>query len=66
MIDVYINDERHALPEGTTLAEVVAQFATAVATVAAVNETFVPRGSHASRVLAAGDRVELLAPMEGG
>ncbi|MCK9563148.1 MAG: sulfur carrier protein ThiS [Bacteroidales bacterium] len=66
MIEIFINDHNQPLPEGATLAELIAQFATDVGTVAAVNGTFVPRSHHASHLLQSGDRVELLAPMEGG
>lgn len=37
---------------------------TVVAT--AVNEGFVPAGARASRQLSEGDRIEVLAPMQGG
>jgi thiamine biosynthesis protein ThiS len=32
----------------------------------AVNEEFVPKGAYARIRLAAGDRIELVVPMEGG
>ncbi len=32
----------------------------------AVNQVFIPRSEHATHALAAGDRVELVAPMQGG
>ncbi len=65
-MEIRINDQNHQLPEGTTLAELIRRFASHDATVAAVNDTFVPRGLHHSHVLTDGDRVELLSPMEGG
>jgi sulfur carrier protein len=37
---------------------------TVVAT--AVNENFVPAGARSARALADGDRIEVLAPMQGG
>lgn len=66
MIEITVNDRVHELPPGATLAALIATLATDSATVAAVNEIFVPRSRHAQHVLQPGDRVELLAPMEGG
>ena len=66
MIEITVNGERHAIQLDTTLASVIAQLAQPDATVAAVNEVFVPRSRHSEHVLESGDRVELLAPMEGG
>jgi sulfur carrier protein len=53
--------------QAATLAELVARqgFAeTAVAT--AVNGAFVPRGARAATLLTAGDKVEIVAPRQGG
>jgi sulfur carrier protein len=53
--------------EACTLAELVAGrglSATAVAT--AVNGAFVPREARAATQLASGDRVEIVAPRQGG
>ena len=53
--------------QAVTLAELVAGqgFAeTAVAT--AVNGAFVPRGARAATLLTAGDKVEIVAPRQGG
>ena len=50
-----------------TLADALAELGYADAQVAtAVNEEFVPRGARAVRALAAGDRVEVVAPRQGG
>lgn len=49
------------------LAEALAELGYADAVVAtAVNEAFVPAGMRAQTVLADGDRLEVLAPMQGG
>jgi sulfur carrier protein len=66
MIEIVVNDQTQLLTEGTTLAQLIEQLTPASGTVAAVNETFVPRSRRAGHVLQARDRVELLAPMEGG
>jgi sulfur carrier protein len=65
-IAILLNGEP-AETQAITLAELVAGqgFAeTAVAT--AVNGAFVPRGARAATLLAAGDRVEIVAPRQGG
>jgi sulfur carrier protein len=48
------------------VADLLRQLAADEAVVVAVNEQFVPRNLHREQLLQAGDRVELLAPMEGG
>ena len=52
---------------GQTLADIVDEMGLADAKVAtAVNEDFVPASARADTVLSEGDRVELVAPMQGG
>jgi sulfur carrier protein len=52
---------------GSTLEELLRELALAEARVAtAVNGEFVPAAARAQRRLAEGDRVEVLAPMQGG
>ena len=63
---ILLNGER-IVTEARTLAELVAGqgfAATAVAT--AVNGDFVPREARAATQLAGGDRVEIVAPRQGG
>lgn len=53
--------------EAATLADLLAEIGKAEDKVAtAVNETFVAAGQRASRTLAEGDRVEIVAPRQGG
>jgi len=66
MIEIFVNDQGHRLPAGTTVAELITRIAPHPDIVAAVNGTFVPRSRHAGQHLQTGDRVELLSPMEGG
>lgn len=66
MIEVTINGDSHTVQANTSLAKVIATLAQTDATVAAVNEVFVPRSRHSEHILQSGDCVELLAPMEGG
>jgi sulfur carrier protein len=68
-LTVLINGERRQLPEGATVVDAV-QAAGAPAdgrgVAAAVDGQVVPRGSWASRELAAEDRVEVLQAVQGG
>lgn len=51
----------------TTLADLLAELGKAQAKVAtAVNEQFVPAGLRAAQALNKGDRVEIVAPRQGG
>jgi sulfur carrier protein len=64
---VSVNGERRELPEGATLAEVVAELTAAPSGVAAaLNEAVVPRGGWAAERLREGDRVEVLTAVQGG
>lgn len=52
---------------GSTLADALAEKGYAEAQVAtAVNEQFVPKAQRPTRKLAEGDRVEIVAPRQGG
>ncbi|MEM6486770.1 MAG: sulfur carrier protein ThiS [Pseudomonadota bacterium] len=53
--------------QATDIAALLSELGYADAPVAtALNETFVPAGSRAATALAAGDRIEILAPRQGG
>jgi sulfur carrier protein len=63
---IEINGEPHDIA-ATTLAEALEELGMGEARVAtAVNGLFVPAGARAETVLAPGDRVEVLAAMQGG
>ena len=67
LITVLLDGEPHALPEGSTVAALVASLDHEPAGVTtAVNGEFVPRGRRADRVLQAGDVVLLFQPIVGG
>jgi len=67
LITVLLDGEPHALPEGSTLAALVASLGHEPAAVTtAVNGEFVPRARRAGRVLQAGDVVLLFQPIVGG
>jgi sulfur carrier protein len=66
-VEVKLNGEPRELPEGTTVAQAVAQLtvlSTGIA--AAVNGAVVPRGSWAATLLRAGDQVEVVTAVQGG
>jgi len=67
VIDVTVNGESRRLDTGTTVAALLAQMALAGKRVAVEkNGEIVPKGRHADTVLAAGDRLEIVAAVGGG
>ena len=63
---VIVNNEPREI-RGRTLADLLEELGFAGTVVAtAVNGQFAPAGSRAERELAEGDRIEVLAPMQGG
>jgi sulfur carrier protein len=66
-VEVKLNGEPRELPEGTTVAQAVAEL-TALRTgvAAAVNGDVIPRGSWAATLLRAGDQVEVVTAVQGG
>ncbi len=66
-VQVKLNGEPRDLPDGSTIAQAVAELTTAPTGVAAaVNGDVVPRGSWASTVLRDGDQVEVVTAVQGG
>jgi len=66
-VEVKLNGEPREVPDGTTVAQAVAEL-TALATgiAAAVNGDVIPRGSWAATLLRAGDQVEVVTAVQGG
>ena len=63
---ITVNSETKEI-RSTTLADALAELGYGEQQVAtAVNERFVPRGARGALALAAGDRVEIVAPRQGG
>jgi len=63
---INVNGERHEV-SATALDAVLDELGYGGAKVAtAVNETFVPAGARAQTTLADGDRLEIVAPRQGG
>jgi sulfur carrier protein len=66
-VTVLVNGQARDLPDGTTVAAVVATLTPAPAGVAvALNDAVVPRGDWESRRLRDADRVEVLTAVQGG
>jgi sulfur carrier protein len=66
-VQVRLNGESRELPEGTTMAQAVAELTALRAGVAAaVNGDVVASGSWAATVLRDGDKVEVVTAVQGG
>jgi sulfur carrier protein len=66
-MQVQINGEDRVLADGTTIAALLSALSLPMDGVAvAVNLDVVPRGQHADRIIAAGDRVEIIRAVGGG
>lgn len=67
MIAITVNGQAREVPEGSTLADLVAQLsASPQALATAVNGDFVPRDVRAAHLLKAGDQVFTFQPITGG
>ena len=66
-VEVKLNGDPRDLPDGTTVAQAVAEL-TALGTgvAAAVNGDVIPRGSWAVTLLRAGDQIEVVTAVQGG
>ncbi len=66
-VQVKLNGEACELPDGSTIAQAVAELTAAPAGVAAaVNGDVVPRGSWDATLLRDGDQVEVVTAVQGG
>ena len=66
-VPVTLNGELRDLPDGSTVAQAVAELTAAPSGVAAaVNGEVVPRGSWAATPLCRGDQVEVVTAVQGG
>jgi sulfur carrier protein len=67
LIHVVVNGESHAIPEGTTVTELVARLGLGGRPVAVErNREVVPKARHTDTRLADGDRLELVTFVGGG
>lgn len=66
-MNILINGQSEEQPGGITIEALLASRATQTDSVAvAHNEQFVPKSSYANITLEEGDRIEIVAPMQGG
>ncbi|MDR0200638.1 MAG: sulfur carrier protein ThiS [Delftia acidovorans] len=65
-MNITINQQATAVPEGATVADALAQFAPRPPYAVAVNTVFVPRAGYAGQLLNEGDRLEVISPVTGG
>lgn len=63
---VLINDQPVTVQANQTLQTLLDQFGAQEPYVVAVNQTFVPCSCYAQQSLQAGDRIEILQPIQGG
>ncbi|HXT60098.1 MAG TPA: sulfur carrier protein ThiS [Pirellulales bacterium] len=67
MVEIMVNGGPRQVPEGTTIAALLAELGLEPRQVAVeVNLELAPRGQHAERVLNAGDRLEVVTLVGGG
>jgi sulfur carrier protein len=66
IMDISINQQNWTLSEGATIADALAAFGAHPPFAVALNGDFVARALHATRVLAAGDRLDIVHPVAGG
>jgi sulfur carrier protein len=67
MITIYINNQPQTLTSDCTLQDVMQQHHALEQPMAvAVNQRFIPRGLFADTRLQNNDRIDLIAPMQGG
>ncbi|CDY75774.1 Sulfur carrier protein ThiS [Caballeronia glathei] len=65
-MNIHINQRPFTLPEPATVTDALAAFGAKPPFAVAVNGQFVARGEHGSKVLSAGDRLDVVSPVAGG
>lgn len=65
-MDIQVNQQTFSLPDGATVADVLAAYGARPPFAVAVNGAFVARTQHAARALAAGDKLDIVHPVAGG
>ncbi len=66
-MNIVVNGDAMALASETTLRLLLDKLGYQIGTFAvAVNEAFVPRSAYETKVIRSGDRIEIVAPRQGG
>ncbi|CAH2778674.1 MAG: Sulfur carrier protein ThiS [uncultured Caballeronia sp.] len=65
-IHININRRVFELPDAATVHEALAAFGAKPPFAVALNGQFVARGEHATKTLAAGDKLDVVSPVAGG
>ncbi|SAL46354.1 sulfur carrier protein ThiS [Caballeronia terrestris] len=65
-MNIHINQRPFDLPDAATVTDALAAFGAKPPFAVALNGQFVARGEHASKALAAGDKLDVVAPVAGG
>jgi sulfur carrier protein len=65
-MNIHINQKPFTLDEPATVTDALAAFGASPPYAVALNGQFVARGQHASKVLAAGDKLDVVSPVAGG
>jgi sulfur carrier protein len=65
-IPIHINNQPFDVAEPATVSDALAAFDARPPFAVALNGQFVARGEHASKALAAGDRLDVVSPVAGG
>ncbi|MEX3605550.1 MAG: sulfur carrier protein ThiS [Burkholderia sp.] len=65
-MDIQINQQALTLPDGATVADALAAYYARPPFAVAVNGVFVACARHATKTLAAGDRLDVVHPVAGG
>ncbi|KVE36025.1 thiamine biosynthesis protein ThiS [Burkholderia sp. TSV86] len=65
-ISFQINQQTLTLPGGATIADALAAYGARPPYAVALNGAFVARSEHATRALAAGDKLDVVHPVAGG
>ena len=66
MMQILINNQPTDMPEGASIAQVLAQLQPRPPFAVAVNTQFVPKGRYEQQLLQADNKVEVIAPVTGG
>ena len=65
-MNIHINQRVFDLPDAATVTEALAAFGAKPPFAVALNGQFVARGEHATKTLAAGDKLDVVSPVAGG